>query len=272
MISNYKADPGQEYEGTTPIQLAVKYQYVSIVGKLCRRKVNLSVVDSEGKTPLHVSIQKRNFEISDLLLNFGAPLNVQDKSGDTPIHTAVRLLKDTQDTMLLLAILNSKQISFEALDAQTTSGDTALMIAVKRNLGHAVDLLIKKNANPRLLSSSGMAAINIAHSLKSQKIIEKLENYLTTYQSPKTTLYGNVNNSTNSISSLKVHDDYEALQKFQLYLQQMLDPKTGYERIYEEYDEIEQITYDEVSNGNYTSALLPENNWKNRYKNILPCI
>lgn len=117
---------------------------------------NLDIIQTndEGMEPLHTAVVGDSLECFEILLKArGRKINYQDF-----------ILKKTKlgFTCLHLSVLNGSRKIFyflvshiEILDDIDATGRTALMLAVDKNNGEFVEVLIKKGANINAVDSEG---------------------------------------------------------------------------------------------------------------------
>ena len=82
------------------------------------------------------------------MLELGGDLSAADKEGRTPLHFLVQVDKTGTATQWLLSLKNLEG-SYD-VNAQTKSGVTPLMLAVKLNHAKVVELILGIGASPFL--------------------------------------------------------------------------------------------------------------------------
>lgn len=122
-----------------------------------------------GSTYLNDAALKGQVKTVRLLLDRGARLNVYNQTGGTPLHDA-SLSGSTEIITLLLD--HGCPIDTRDLD----SGATPLMVAASLGRIEAVELLLRRGANPALKDNRGRTALNRAQESQDQELVKVLEN------------------------------------------------------------------------------------------------
>lgn len=122
-----------------------------IIHKLLEKKISLNDVNHSDHTPLQLAA-KRPFgkEYVERLLEAGANKNELFWKG----HTMLMHTLCWKDEKSIQALLADETLD---IDEQTADGETALMIAVKKNF--YVKEIINRGANPDLKDNSGRSAV-----------------------------------------------------------------------------------------------------------------
>ena len=81
----------------TPLKIASKVGFTSIVSELLERRANIDVVDIFGRTPLMYACIENHTKVVKLLLKYGADPNIKDMKGQTALTLSVR--KEEKHTM-----------------------------------------------------------------------------------------------------------------------------------------------------------------------------
>ena len=80
----------QDKKGRTPLHVAAKNGYYSVVKKLIEAGVELNAQDNNKQTPLHLAAANGNESVVDaLLMEEKVKLDIQDYNKQTPLHLAV---------------------------------------------------------------------------------------------------------------------------------------------------------------------------------------
>lgn len=111
--------------------------------------------DSSGETSLHLAARCGKAEAVKKLLAAGADANARDNSGRTPLHAAVA--GDAVSVVKVLLCHPSTKIN-----AQTSDGTTALMSAVRLDIGPLVTELLDSESDVDLADSYGKTALHWA--------------------------------------------------------------------------------------------------------------
>ena len=130
-------------KGTTPMILAVKQNNLTVLRYLiheCPNDVNAE--GRKGNCALHYACSDENFEAAKLLCTEGnADVNIQSNDGWTPVMWAAY----TKNVDLLIFLLKYHPDSVN-LQLRNAFGDTALAIAMHRNLDKNVEALKQHSA------------------------------------------------------------------------------------------------------------------------------
>ena len=183
-----------------PLSLAVMQDDSEETKNILANSVNVNVKERnyEGATPLFMAVENGNFRIVEMLLNLGARVNARDKNRQTPImridadanarlvnllvrHGAqVNLADKKGNTALILATEDQPDVSVirALLDAgadvnhRNNAGETALMKAAANDDLEAVRTLILAGADVNLTNRTGDTAWDIATDPKVTELLE----------------------------------------------------------------------------------------------------
>lgn len=173
-----------------PLSLAVMQDDSEETKNILANSANVNVKERnyEGATPLFMAVENGNIRIAEMLLNLGARVNVRDKNRQTPIMridadataglvnllvrfgAQVNLFDKKGNTALILATEDQPDVSVirALLDAgadvnyRNNTGETALMKAAANDDLEAVRTLILAGADVNLTNRSGDTAWDIA--------------------------------------------------------------------------------------------------------------
>jgi ankyrin repeat protein len=142
----------------TPLHLAAKGGYHSIVGRLLKLNVNITLKDSRGYMPLHAAVSVDQYGPAQSLIDQmklkKISLEERDNAGQTPLHIAAQ----RYTTVCLTQLLNAGADP----DARTREGDTALHIAVRNVRLDTVRALLQKGADPAAANTLGATPLDLA--------------------------------------------------------------------------------------------------------------
>lgn len=111
-------------------------------------KLKPTVTTKSGETVLHFLVTKPNqTEIINYFLNKGADANKADNDGNTPLMVAASA-RETASLEQLLPIVKNN-------NSQNVKGESALTFAVKAGTPSAVELLLNKGADAKVVDKEG---------------------------------------------------------------------------------------------------------------------
>lgn len=149
------------YEGITPLFIAVENGNVAITRLLIQYGANVNARDKQKRTPLMFIDDDATPDLIEVLLRAGAKVNVHDKTGTTPLLVAA----GSAGVMVVQALIDGGA----DLDAADEEGMTSLMKAVENEDAAIVDALIAAGADLELKDKKG----NTAWDKTSDPVIEK---------------------------------------------------------------------------------------------------
>lgn len=133
----------KDARGFTPLMAAINAEQVASVRQILgRMSLKKAAVDSQrddaGRTPLHIAVSRWNVVLADALLDAGADINARTPEGDTPLHVAAALGR--ADITRFLLRKNADVL------AANTLGATPLDLAVENGNNEIAGLLAKAMA------------------------------------------------------------------------------------------------------------------------------
>ncbi|CAH1796883.1 unnamed protein product [Owenia fusiformis] len=79
----------KDFEGRTPLHLAIETSSGHIVRRLIKAGANVNVVDGKsGRSPIFYAVEANQQHLVEMLLQAGCYVNLQNYSGNTPLHCA----------------------------------------------------------------------------------------------------------------------------------------------------------------------------------------
>lgn len=185
--------------GDTPLIVAARSGAKDMVESLCRAGANTEAKDRSGNTALSVSARFGFTDLTKTLIDFGADPNTRNGKGHTPLMRTVS--KGYPDLVKLLLErggqidLKDRAHGYTALmkvcfkgdramaglllqngadpDIQDKNGNTALMIATKRNFPELAGDLLEYGANRELKNQAGRKAEDFANEPKIKEVLRK---------------------------------------------------------------------------------------------------
>ena len=143
----------------TSLHIAAKENAINLARQLIEMGADVNSEDWKCRTPLHIAATYAGSKMIDLLLDNKAQVEVVDDLDHTPLHAAV-LGKRPQDTVAYLINAKAK------VDTRTSIGETALDLAIERDLPAIASLLLDRGAN---LEMSGLAEAPLFTALHHQR-------------------------------------------------------------------------------------------------------
>lgn len=139
---------------------------------LLDHKSNVSARADDGNTPLHLAAKAGYASIMKMLLDHGADMNAVNRKGQFPIHCAVDgdYLEHFVEGLAFLLDHGADP------SAKTLTGDTPLIIAAKRDFLPAVKALLKRGVDVKAKDREGHDALHYARDrLPTGPIVKLLE-------------------------------------------------------------------------------------------------
>ena len=155
----------QCHSGLTALMLAVGTSHATIVSCLLNYGGDPNRADDRKWTALMIASLKGNVDISNQLLAAKAKQNIENDYGDTALHIACY-----SDHPEIASTLLEKQ------NYKKQTGNTALMLAVKRHDDSAVSMLLTNGANPDMPDSDGFTPLMVACKSGNNALVSQLLN------------------------------------------------------------------------------------------------
>ena len=114
---------GKDYEGKTPLWLAVDKNRVEVAATLIEKNAQIDIPDDRGYFPLHIASLNNNLDLIKLLLQYEADVDSINKWGQSSLYLAC----ENGHFMSVIELLKNKANR----DLKTTVGKTALQIATE---------------------------------------------------------------------------------------------------------------------------------------------
>eukprot|EP00742_Colponemidia_sp_Colp-10_P007496 GILJ01008078.1.p1 GENE.GILJ01008078.1~~GILJ01008078.1.p1 ORF type:complete len:1003 (-),score=168.48 GILJ01008078.1:284-3292(-) len=131
--------------------------HVECAAELLGHGAHVDAPDNHGKTLLMAAAQKGQLEMLTLLLDHGGQVNEKDDKQYTPLlYAADNTNGDNVDIVMALLERGAH------VNATSSTGQTALMLAVRHGYHNTAAALIEKQANVRLQDANGDTALHLA--------------------------------------------------------------------------------------------------------------
>ncbi|MDR2445042.1 MAG: ankyrin repeat domain-containing protein [Spirochaetaceae bacterium] len=137
-------------EGKTPLFLAVEQNRTALLPLLVRYNSDIFAITNDGKTPFGLALDGNKEALNSLIT--GDTVLQSDNNGNTPLIVAVQSAVDSE---IVQRILDRNAL----INARNQEGDTALHIAVRKNLAAIGDLLIARGADVFAQNAKGESPI-----------------------------------------------------------------------------------------------------------------
>ncbi|MBK5199226.1 MAG: quinoprotein dehydrogenase-associated putative ABC transporter substrate-binding protein [Methyloceanibacter sp.] len=164
------ADPNlAKSDGTTPLIAAANRDHVPSIKVLLEHGADIEKPGPEGLRPLPIAIAEDNYEAAKALMEAGANVNEPSSAeGLTPLMVAAAQSAPAEGAMFLPSSTRPIDIAKGLIErganvnAQSTKGVTALMIAAVHNNPPMIGLLMESGADTSLKNDQGQTAANVA--------------------------------------------------------------------------------------------------------------
>lgn len=171
----------QNLSGETPLMLAIQYGHRDVFQVLMEHKPNMSLKDQRNNTALLKAIWHCDHEMAEILLDNGSDVNVRNVDHCDALGMAIS--KDAADIVESIfrrghgnpsAIIDASwrnaiqtvkrliDMGTVDIDAQNKDGETALIIAVKRNSREMIEILVNAGADTEIKTKNGFKALDLA--------------------------------------------------------------------------------------------------------------
>ncbi|CAB0042309.1 unnamed protein product [Trichogramma brassicae] len=163
-----RADPNiANEEGLTPLHIICSRKIDDDLAKIflklndgIHQTVQIDVQDKLGSTPLHWALNCGNKKVTEILLKKGADLNLAERDGWTPLHFFCTS-SSYNNLMKILFEISDEKHQLVHLDAKNKKGDTPLYLALSSDNKKAVELLLRRGANPNLADADGSTSLHL---------------------------------------------------------------------------------------------------------------
>lgn len=172
----------KDNDGMTALQHAINVNHVPSIDLLAKRGADIENGTEKGYTALEVALSNGNFFAAKALIDAGAKVNVAGGPEKlTPLMVCATQLQPQQrlnqlargPTPLALA---EELIKRDAdVNAASTDGITALMIAAGQNNAPMIGLLLRSGADPKKRSAAGKTALDIASDARNEAAVGALK-------------------------------------------------------------------------------------------------
>lgn len=154
---NAKSSLKDQYEGFTPLHMALNNGHKDVALYLINGGADLNVTDKLGRTPLHLAAYNGMPQVAKTLISRRVSVNAATIDGSTPLHSAAIGIKNNK---ILIKQLLSKGADINS-GRGSTSG-TPLIQAARYGNAEIAEMLIKHGADVNATDASGNTALHIA--------------------------------------------------------------------------------------------------------------
>ncbi|MBI4323800.1 MAG: ankyrin repeat domain-containing protein, partial [Chloroflexi bacterium] len=160
-----KADLNErDGQGNTPLLTAVDRGQKTLVEILLDHGADVNGVSQRGVTALASAASQGNLEIVTLLLARKANVNLKDRSGFTPLHSPALAGHK--------AVVEALLAAGAEVNARSHQGDTPLNMAVLNRHADVVAALLQAKADPNLWNAKGVLPLHTAIGWGDPAIVE----------------------------------------------------------------------------------------------------
>jgi len=138
--------------GRLPLDLSLELEEDGISRSLVEHKANINQMTSNGSPLLHLSIMRSDTKSSLFLLGSGAQVNLtSSQERSSPLH----LLAASNNEDNLISVAQVVIDKGADLNLQNSEGETAITVAVKNKNKEMFEILLEKDCNLELATTSG---------------------------------------------------------------------------------------------------------------------
>lgn len=193
LLIDAKADPNiADNDGMTPLLYAINRNHAPSVAALKDGGADITKPGKDGHSPLLIALSEGQFFAARALLEAGASASAP--SGPEMLTPLMALATQLQSTGRLAQVAKgispldmAEDLSKRGaqVDAATTAGITALMIAAGHDNIPMIGFLVKAGADPNIIAANGRTALDIAVAANADNAAKMLR--LLTRKPPETT-------------------------------------------------------------------------------------
>lgn len=154
-------------DGFTPLHTAAYWGHEGFAEALLGLGATVSR-DRKGHTPLHVAINRGKLPVAELLLRSGVSPNTENRFGDPMLHNAAH---HGVQPMVRLLLDHGAEVN----KTSTSTGGTALHVAVGQQHIRVVKLLVERGISVDVKNHDGKTARDIALEIGNNEIVQFLQ-------------------------------------------------------------------------------------------------